>query len=306
MEEAGTYLFVLGNLQEGARVLDACAREKRMAKDWVGAAKCLRLAREAYLLLGRLHDAKKRALDAIQLVDQDHTKSGLIEQLIARSAYAQVLHYLEPSGDIEFWFEKAIKIQRQLDGDDAELYGASGVWYCDWLLDKDRFEDADRVAAYMIRAAGQNRWLMEIALNHHSLVHLLHRTKARSSSTVGDLIKKAVDEIRCTGQQHHLVKTLITRAWLRCEDGERLGAQADLDEAWEIAKRGPMKLYMADIQLLRARYFACILPYPWNEESATGGWGAKDDLAAADKIITECCYHRRDRDLAHAKKQLGQ
>ena len=40
--------------------------------------------------------------------------------------------------------------------------------------------------------------------------------------------------------------------------GARTGrdsAQADLDEAWEIAERGPMRLFLADIHLHRARLF---------------------------------------------------
>ena len=59
-------------------------------------------------------------------------------------------------------------------------------------------------------------------------------------------------------QQHYLPHGLLTRAWLRFLTGARTGpesAQEDLDEAWEIAERGPMKLFMADIHLHRARLF---------------------------------------------------
>ena len=49
-------------------------------------------------------------------------------------------------------------------------------------------------------------------------------------------------------------------------EGNRTGpesAQSDLDEAWEIAERGPMKLHMADILLHRARLFFREAKYPW-------------------------------------------
>ena len=58
--------------------------------------------------------------------------------------------------------------------------------------------------------------------------------------------------------QDHVPRGLLTRAWLRFLEGHRTGpesAQSDLDEAWEIAERGPMKLHMADIHLHRARLF---------------------------------------------------
>ena len=37
--------------------------------------------------------------------------------------------------------------------------------------------------------------------------------------------------------------------------GDAVGARANLDEAWEIADRGSMKLFLADINLHRARRF---------------------------------------------------
>ena len=98
---------------------------------------------------------------------------------------------------------------------------------------------------------------------------------------------------------------LLTRAWLRFLTGARTGpesAQADLDEAWEIAERGPMKLFLADIHLHRARLFGRLkaggemLKYPWESPAA--------DLAAAEKLITTCGYHRRDQELAAAKHAI--
>ena len=54
--------------------------------------------------------------------------------------------------------------------------------------------------------------------------------------------------------------------WLRFLIGAHTGpesAQEDLDEAWEIAERGPMRLLMADIHLYRARLFFREAKYPW-------------------------------------------
>lgn len=44
-----------------------------------------------------------------------------------------------------------------------------------------------------------------------------------------------------------------SRAWLRTLLGQPDLARADLDEAQQIAERGPMRLHMADIHLHRAR-----------------------------------------------------
>jgi hypothetical protein len=66
-----------------------------------------------------------------------------------------------------------------------------------------------------------------------------------------------------------------------------------------------MRLHLADIHLHRARLFGRLkaeggmLKYPWKSP--------QDDLAAAEKLINDCGYHRRDEELADAKKAiLGQ
>jgi hypothetical protein len=115
--------------------------------------------------------------------------------------------------------------------------------------------------------------------------------------------------LRRAGTQDHLPRGLLTRAWLRFLSGTRTGpesAQSDLDEAWEIAERGPMKLFLADIHLTRARLFGNRkaetghrkeqTAYPWQSPAA--------DLAAAEKLINDCGYHRRDEELADAKRVI--
>ncbi|MBI4324305.1 MAG: hypothetical protein HY674_03490 [Chloroflexi bacterium] len=73
-------------------------------------------------------------------------------------------------------------------------------------------------------------------------------------------------------------------------------ARADLDEAWQIAERGPKRLHLADLHLHRARLFLREKPYPWKSP--------QDDLAAAKKLINDCGYHRRDPELADAKRAV--
>ena len=111
--------------------------------------------------------------------------------------------------------------------------------------------------------------------------------------------------LRRAGQQDDLPRGLLTRAWLRFLTGARTGpesAQSDLDEAWEIAERGPMPLFMADIHLYRARLFHGVTPYPWDKDEQGKPRGPKDDLAAARKLIEQCGYWRRKEELEDAEE----
>ncbi|MCP5523083.1 MAG: hypothetical protein H7A46_16225 [Verrucomicrobiales bacterium] len=132
-------------------------------------------------------------------------------------------------------------------------------------------------------------------------------------------IDAAVSGLRRAGTQHRFPPALLTRAWLRAWQGNLTGpesAQEDLDEAWDIAERGLMRLFMADIHLTRCRLFgnpkaeARNPKNPWESPAA--------DLAAAEKIIRHettftrpegtvitARYARRDEELADAKQALG-
>jgi hypothetical protein len=167
-------------------------------------------------------------------------------------------------------------------------------------------------------------------------------------------IEAAVSGLRRAGTMDHLPRGLLTRAWLRCllsnlacqtagenkagrlagrtgtparpgsADGQECpsyvdSAQSDLDEAWEIASRGPMPLFLADIHLHRARLFgeptAPAAGVPENvdqpAEPAAGAVGSlypwkspEHDLAEARRLIEKHGYGRRMEELEDAERAL--
>jgi hypothetical protein len=114
-------------------------------------------------------------------------------------------------------------------------------------------------------------------------------------------LDRAVSGLRRAGVQDYLSRGLLTRAWLRGLTGARTGpesAQSDLDEAWEIAERGPMPLHLADIHLYRARLFFREAAYPWESP--------QNDLAEARRLIYKHGYLRREEELKDAEAALKQ
>jgi hypothetical protein len=147
--------------------------------------------------------------------------------------------------------------------------------------------------------------LLDIALDHLSLGRAaLCASILESSSehvqTAASHIAAAVNGVRRAGAQHHIPRALLTRAWLRSLTRAFTGpdsAQSDLDEAWEIAERGPMRLFLADIHLYRARLFRDVTPYPWSSP--------RNDLAEARELIEKCGYWRRKEELEDAEAALS-
>lgn len=121
----------------------------------------------------------------------------------------------------------------------------------------------------------------------------------RGFTTAGTELEQAVSGFRRAGTQHYLPLGFLTRAWLRSLTGLRTGpesAQSDLDEAWEIAERGPMPLFLADIHLYRARLFFREAEYPWKSP--------QHDLAEARRLIFKHGYLRRKEELEDAEAAL--
>lgn len=129
-------------------------------------------------------------------------------------------------------------------------------------------------------------------------------------------VQQAVSGLRRAGQQQYLPLGLLTRAWCfvaaasahrRLTDDTRAqelmrSAQSDLDEAWEIAARGPMPLFQADIHLYRARLFGRahlrkrLERYPWESP--------EHDLAEARRLIEKHGYGRRKQEIEDAETSL--
>ncbi len=64
---------------------------------------------------------------------------------------------------------------------------------------------------------------------------------------------EAVDRLRASGRMEHLPRGHLARAVFRRTVGDWDGAARDLDEVEEIAEPGPMRLFLCDVALERAR-----------------------------------------------------
>ena len=115
---------------------------------------------------------------------------------------------------------------------------------------------------------------------------------------------------------------LLARAAFRRSVGDFPAAALDLDEVEEIAEPGPMRLFLCDLAMERARLalarreaFAPLNglvearpgpPAPPDAaEAARLLEEARAQLAIARKLVAECCYHKRDQEVAELEAVLG-
>jgi TIR domain len=320
-------LQALGRLSDAVQPMRVGAEK---ADNVINAAIGFANLSELQLAMGEVSMALADGKKVIELTDR---KNEWGVQILYRSAYADALHQAGCLRDAEVHFRWLEEEQRKNDQHQF-LYGITGFQYCDLLLNGceraawnrsiDLQDGKGELHAKLLsrclkvhqRASATLQLLVrheESSMLDHGLNHLtlgraaLYEAVLSDSSlaTCHSSLADAVSGLRRSGDQTHLPHGLLTRAWLRFFEGKHTGpesAQEDLDEAWEIAERGPMRLHMADIHLYRARLFHKVQPYPWNKfDDGREGRGPKDDLDAAEELINKCGYHRRDEELADAK-----
>jgi hypothetical protein len=148
--------------------------------------------------------------------------------------------------------------------------------------------EAERRATQALPIAELNHWLLDIALDHLTLARVTVYRAVLEAAPVyayqNPHLPAALDGFRKAGTVHELPKALLTAALHQHVLGDAVAARHHLDEAQQIAERGPMPLYLADVHLHRARLFR-----------------DRDELAKARLLIDKHGYGRRHEELAAAE-----
>ena len=320
-------LHATGRLNEALQPMRSGISIKVGLEDWVSAAVNSCSLSELELALGEIVESIK---DAERSVLYAELGDDLFVRMANLTGHADALHQAGRRKEAEARFREAEQVQKKLQPSFWLLYSLQGFQYCDLLLAipesiawRRTLKSANRSSHHKTLRAVSNRatqtleWgqergrasLLTIALDQLTLGRVALYGAILSERGVmpnarNSELKAALDfavySLRRASRQDYLPSGLLIRAWFRFLEGARIGldgAQVDLDEAWEIAERGPMRLHMADIHLYRARLFFREKEYPWESPEA--------DLKAARKLIEQCGYWRRKEELEDAERVIN-
>jgi len=307
LNAAAVSLRALNRLQEAVEPMRAAVQWATSREKWKEASVGAANLSELELTLGEVQAAVAAAEQSVTFADRS---GDTFQRMVNRTALADARQQAGEEGTALALFREAEVLQAEDDPEYPLLYSLRGFRYCDLLLapaeravGAGRADDSRGIAACakVERRAPQTLdWAvrhlgpLEIALDHLSLGRArLYRAilEGRASEAVAeaqDAIEKAVAGLRASGDLPRLPWGLLTRSWLRFVGGNAEGSRADLDEAWEIAERGSMRLFLADVALYRARFF-----------------GDAAALAEARRLVAECGYGRRLAEIAELEASLA-
>jgi hypothetical protein len=279
-------------------------------KDWKNAAVDASNLSELEVTLGRLPLAVTDARRSITYADQSgHT----FLRLYTRTTAAVALHQSGQWAESGTLFAEAERMQRERQPHFEQLSSVPGVGYCDWLLApaeqaawqhlldqplsksesqiKDCLAVVNRRGNHALKTDfNSSDNLLDIGLNHLTLarVGLIRAILARPlPQPTLDLphAAAAINGLHDAGQMNYVALGLLTASLYHFVRGDHALAEKHLAEAQQIAERGPMPLFLADIHLHRARMFR-----------------NRDELTKAAKLIRELGYGRRYQEFADAEE----
>ncbi len=306
LNQAAFGLRTLSRLTEAVEPFRAALDIVNARQDWEDAAMCSSNLSELELTLGDLFAAMQDAERSVAYADRCE---GVFLRMAFRTNRADALHQVGRCAEALEWFREAERLQAEERPKSPWLYSLGGFRYNDLLLGEAEraagrseggggggvvgalLRDVEERAKEALVSAERNRQLLSIGLDRLTLGRVaLYRAILEG----GDLararaeIEQAVDGLRFAGTLDHLPKGLLTRAWLRAKEGDEAAARADLAEAEDIATRGPMPLYLADIHLYRGRLFK-----------------DREALAESRRLIEKHGYLRRLGELEDAERSLS-
>lgn len=286
--EAGFTLRAVGRLDEAVTAmlagLDACERQG----NWENAAISAANLSEAHLLRGEVTVAVEMARRAVELADR--SEDG-IQKLARRTDLANALAQAGDSVAATAEFVEAERIQAEQTPNTPRLSSFGGYRYCDLLLDDGAIAEVRARATAARTMAERHRSLLDIALDTLSLGRAAALGKGDQAEA---LLSEAVAKLREAGGQDHIPRGLLARAAFFRGQNRLNEARRDLEEVSTIARRGGMRLYLADVELEEARLALAA------KDHAT----ARAHLATAQTQINNMGYHRRDKDLIEIAQAL--
>ena len=321
LNQAAYLLRGLGRLPDAMEPMRAALNIALEQGNWIWAAVRASNLSELELILGDVAAAVPEGGRAVFYADRT---GNAFQSTGNRSTYADAVHQAGRRAEAQALFAEAEALQAGRQPQFPLLYALQGFRYCELLLgdaeraswvrllgvDGQRSPALERAlescCAVSNRASRTTEWMesdpdapvLTVAVEHLTLARAAtYHAILSGDSPVNEPLKTAIHFLHRASDQGHVPSGLLTRALFRATTGDFAGAREDLDEAFEIAERGPMRLHLADIHLHRARLFGLIAnrpsPYPWVSP--------RDDLDTARKLIETCGYGRRREELEDAE-----
>ncbi|MGA2091855.1 MAG: NACHT domain-containing protein [Sedimentisphaerales bacterium] len=336
LSEAGFALRALGRLREAVEPMKSAGNVFEKQGKWDTVAASVSNLSQLYLILGEVEKAVEYGRKSVEYADKSRNEFHRMSKRVALADALHQAGEIEQAGRL-FEEAEGIQRKRQPEYQhlySVQGYQYCDLLLAEGKAGevKDRatqtLEWAKKERGGLLTIANDKLSLGRAWLEELRIEKLEGRNRENCLAEAKRWLDEAVDGLRKAGTQHHIPRGLLARAGLfefriknlEGRDREECLAEAwrDLEEVREIAERGEMKLWLADYHLESSR--VCLdeadgspVADQVSNHSGTGktedpsspkGYAvasrrrkAKEHYEEAKKLIEECGYHRRDKEL---------
>ncbi len=297
LNKSSICLQALGRLREALQVMQTSSEAtinqgnlKDFAKEYINISDLL-------LFIG---DISQSVLYARKSVFYANICEDGFTREVSLAKLADALHHTNEISQSLHIFKEAEIMQKERLPKYSYLFSVRGFKYCDLLINQGNFREVINRAEQLFKIGNRDNVLLEMALGNLYIgkTYLLQAQEQGSKdfTQAEAYLHQAVDGLVKARQQQYFPLGYLARAALFRIKKEFANAHADLDEVFEIADRGEMKLHLTDYHLE-----SCRLCLAENKPE-----DAKKHLAAAKELIEKTGYHRRDKEAAELAGMLSE
>ena len=272
---------------------------------------------EMQLTFGELQEALVSSSIGIGYSDKSE---NMFSQTIILATHADILHQLGRDLDSAKFFEKAQNIQKKWQPKHPLLYSFRGYKYCSFLISKNKTEEAYEHAKQVFKWANDSGRDILSEVFSQLIIGTVY-SKNCEYKKAQSWLQEAMNGLQKSGQIQYFPLGLFEIASLHRFSLEFSDAYQSLREAYEIIEPSDMHLHLTDYHLEMARLILAVEADPAQYPEATpdrekrvlpfadqeelGILTLKGHINAADKLIEDTSYHRRDRELNELKTQAS-
>ncbi|MGO9173873.1 MAG: TIR domain-containing protein [Rhodomicrobium sp.] len=245
----GFRLQGLGRLADATAPMRAANELAAKAGHWENAAIGFGTLSNLLVTIGRLSGDEGAVAAGKRAVAFAERSENAFQHLARITDYGDALFQKGMLSHAEALFREAEVLQAKRHPNQPILSTVQGYQYCDLLLFRNRCREVTQRYNYFVASRSSGASMLGFALEELVIARLALSasppTAVRSEAALADLRQANVEQ--------ELPRGLITHAETLWRCGDTTAADESLREAETIAQRGPMPLFMADAQLLRAR-----------------------------------------------------
>jgi nucleoside phosphorylase/tetratricopeptide (TPR) repeat protein len=297
LHAVGTSLYAIGRPSEAEEIEKKSVKMVRDDKDWENAIVIYEQLVENQFRIGKIDIAKATSEKAIKLSEKIKGKKKKQFQATSKTYLAYTLFLLGETERSRKLFIDVNNIFREIWPKIGGLYSYRGVYYTDFLIRTNSFDEAFKISIKNLQVCKNHKWSADISRCHRSIgaLHRINRNYEESEKYLNTAFEIAKNiDIPFLG-----IEALIERGRLKLETDKYSEAVDDLNNTLMFCDRTGFKLYEPDAEIVLAKVYLALKDIDKAKKYVNSAYKKADQMSyywpkiEASNLLTEILLKKK-------------